>query len=311
MEALKNLTETESLIENNKKKLKDIPLNTEKTRVLHIQTTGGRLRVLHINSESCNTLRPVIFLPGWGTLPEGFTDFFIMLHEDVECYYIETREKNSSRLSKKNPEMDMDRNAQDLEEIIEQLGFSGVRDYVLMGTCWGSTVISHTLSRGKIKPPTAVVFDPMPGLWFPQWLLKTIVPLLPDPVWNLLRPIGRMIALSGMKEETQKKRAESFINSADLKKWKAAALAIMNYNLFDIAPKIETELLIFTGVEDKIHDQSIYPDFAKAVQSGRFFNLPVHESYREYLLGLIAKKFSQCSREQEIPEEFRKFEVKF
>lgn len=282
-------------------------LNSPFTRVIYTEGTNGALRVLHHDPKTKESQRPVVFLPGWGTMPEGFSDFFSMLIDRTELYYVETREKNSSRLPS-GAAMNMDRTALDLKEVLHELGLSEGSDFLLMGTCWGATIISHALARGLVSAPTRVVFDPMPRLWFPQWLLKTVVPLIPIPVLNLLRPLGRNIALGGMKEETQRKRAEEFINKANLNKWKRAALAIGSFDLRDEAPFIPGELLVFTGVPDKIHDQSVYPSFAGAVPKGRFFNLPVKESNREFLLGLIAREFSLIASEQGVPLKFQEFE---
>ena len=284
-------------------------LNSAYTRVMYTAGTNGALRVLHHEPETGESLRPVVFLPGWGTMPEGFTDFFSMLMNRTELYYIETREKNSSRLPV-DAVMDMDRTALDLKEALHELGFNDSSDFLLMGTCWGSTVISHALARGFVSAPTVVVFDPMPRLWFPQWLLKSVMPFIPVTVLNLLRPLGRNIALAGMKEETQRKRAEVFINGADLKKWKRAALSILDFDLRDRASAIPGELLVFTGVSDKIHDQSVYPSFAGMVPGGRFFNLPVSESNREFLLGVIAREFSLVGKEQGVPSKFQEFELR-
>lgn len=304
---------------------KDTPsdfFGSEFTRELHVRASAGDLRVLHHRPPGAAGRRPVVFLPGWGTQPEGFGDFFRMINEKIECYYVETREKNSSRLPEPGVEMGMDRNGMDLREVLRELGLedensgtnenSGTagRDFVLMGTCWGSTVIVHALARGFVSAPTTIIFDPMPRLWFPQWLLHTLIALMPVPMLNLIRPVGRGIALWGMKEEVQRRRAEDFINGADLGKWKRAALAIGDYDLHEVLRGISREVFVFTGVPDKIHDRSRYPKIAAMIPGGRFFYLPVDESDREYLLGLIAREFSTISAAEGAPENFREFEKK-
>jgi hypothetical protein len=56
--------------------------------------------------------------------------------------------------------------------------------------------------------------------------------------WNALKGNGRRIALAGMKEATQRARAEAVIKSADLAKWKAAVRSIGDYDALDIISAI-------------------------------------------------------------------------
>jgi len=306
-EARKKLAD---LLEKEKNRSRPDFFDPVHTRELYIRGSGGSLRVLHHHPKGGQGIRPVVFLPGWGTRPEGFMDFLRVVSGVTECFYVETREKNSSRLPDKAAAMDMDRNGRDLQEVLRDLGLSEGKDFALLGTCWGSTVAAHALAGGFVTPPTAVLYDPMPRLWFPRLLLRYVVPFVPVPMWNLLRPVGRALALRGMREEIQRKRAEDFINGADLGKWKRAALSIGDYDLREVVPRISSEVSVFTGVPDKIHDQSHYPELTASIPRGRFFYLPVDESDREYLLGLIARELSGVSSEESIPGIFQEFEKK-
>ncbi|MFW6360611.1 MAG: alpha/beta fold hydrolase [Spirochaetota bacterium] len=228
--------------------------------------------------------RPIIFLPGWGTIPAGFTEFLNVVSGQAECYYVETREKNSSRLDRSRARMDMDQLAEDVQAVMNIAGPNSV----LMGTCWGSTIIAHGLARGIITAETVVLFDPMHTLWFPKWLLNWVVPVVPLYLWKLVKPIGKRIALWGMKEPVQRARAELFIDNADLRKWKSTALQVQDVNLYEEMPKIRQEVLVMNGVKDKIHDRRHYPELAAMAPQGRFFYLPVDEALRERLLGIVA-----------------------
>ena len=275
---------------------------------LFLKCSAGMLRVLHFKPPQEGAGRPLVFLSGWGTSPEGFIDFFKIISGNIECYYVETREKNSSDLPKGRIPMDMDQNARDLAEVIEQLQLTG-KDYLLMGTCWGATVVGHAMVKKVVNPGTVVLYDPMPRLWFPQWLLKIVVPATPVLLWKLLLPLGRMIALWGMKEETQRRRAHDVISNADLRKWKKAARAIGNYDLEELVHLIKQEVFVFTGVDDKIHGQDKYPPFTKAMPRGRLFDITVvEEAQRESLLGLIAREFACKKKNDGIPLLFTEFE---
>lgn len=307
-------------------------LNSENTEVLYVPVNDGEIRVLHhvpagpVDSREADKpadrppmrramsqtmspkrSRPVVFLPGWGTIPEGFAEFLDAVYGQAECYYLETREKNSSRIDRRSARMDMDQLAEDVQVVMDIAG----PDSVLMGTCWGSTIIAHGLARGILSARTVVLFDPMYALWFPKWLLNYVVPVVPLWLWKLIKPFGKRIALWGMKEPVQRARAELFIDNADLWKWKQTALQVREVNLYDSMVRIRQEVLVMNGVKDKIHDRSHYPQLAALAPKGRFFYLPVDENLREKLLGLVAVLYAagewgdNCAG---LPEELRQFE---
>ncbi len=272
------------------------------TREEYYKVEDGYIRVFHHTPPRPSTYRPVVFIPGWGTIPEGFRDFFDVVNRRIECYYVETREKNSSRLDRRRALMGMDQLARDVRTVLTQSEVAGTGDFVLMGTCWGSTILAHGLARGFLSAPTVVLFDPMYRLWFPKYLLKWIVPLVPLWAWHIIRPIGKRIALGGMKEPTQRRRAEMFVDSADLWKWKHTALQVQNIDLYQEMPLIGQEVFVMNGVKDKIHDQNHYPKLAQLIPKGRFFYLPVAEHQREQLLGLASLLCAQVSSETMPPK---------
>lgn len=271
----------------------------------YIPVNAGSIRVLHyVPAGVPAPVRPVVFLPGWGTIPEGFAEFLRVINGQAECYYVETREKNSSRLDRRRARMDMDQMAADVQVVMELAG----PESVLMGTCWGSTIIAHGLARGIIAAKTVVLFDPMHELWFPKWLLNWVVPALPLWLWSILKPLGKRIALWGMKEPVQRARAELFIDSADLWKWKHTALQVRNVNLYESMAGIRQEVLVMNGVQDKIHDRRHYPELAALAPQGRFFYLPVDEALRERLLGIVAVMCARQAGPDGLPAELLQFE---
>lgn len=282
----------------------------EYSREKYIDVEDGRIRIFHHTPPRPLSLRPLVFLPGWGTTPEGFADFFNIVDGRIECYYVETREKNSSVLSKSEARCDMEQKARDVREVLRKTGLLGSEDYILMGTSWGASVIAYGLAREIFQAPTVVLYDPMYRLWFPQWILRYLVPLTPDWMWSLVKPLAKRIALRGMREKRQRERAEAFIDGATVWKWRRCAYQVRGFELYDMAPDIQDEVYIVSGGEDKIHDQSHYPRLAARMPAGRFFQLPVHESQREYLLGYTALEFSKVRESQSPPGLFKEYEKK-
>jgi pimeloyl-ACP methyl ester carboxylesterase len=274
----------------------------ETTRELYIDVDDGQIRVLHHRPHPSRAARPIVFIPGWGTVLEGFTGFFNLMSGRAECYYVETREKNSSRLDRGTARLDMDQKAKDIARALESLGLNEQDDFLLVSTCWGSAVVAHGLIEGILKAPTVLLFDPMHTLWFPRWILRHVSPVTPVLFWRMVRPLARMIALAGMKEESQRARACLFIDSADIWKWKKSAEAVREFELYGRLHAIPQEVLVFNGVRDKIHDQAHYPRIAAEIPKGRFFHMPVDESEREELIALTALEFAAVSHKDPVPD---------
>jgi len=286
-----------------------ISFSSEETSEIYIPVKDGEIRCLHHKPAQPAGVRPVLFIPGWGTNPEGFHDFFNAVNGRIECFYLETREKNSSRLNKSRARLDMDQQARDIQNALQHLGLAGT-DFALIGTCWGSTMIAYGLARQIIEAPTVVLFDPMHTLWFPKWILKYIAPFTPDWFWNLIKPAARQIAIAGMKEVTQLARTKLFIDNATIWKWRRSALQCRDLELYDEAADIRQEVSIFNGVLDHVHDNSHYPRLAALIPKGRLFYLQVDESQREYLMGLAAVEFAKTPAEKCPPAVFQEFEKK-
>ena len=118
----------------------------------------------------------MVLVPGWGVIPSGYQDFYQSVRGKAEFFYIETREKGSSRIRGRRPDLSPGRGAHDIGAALDALGLSGKRDFVLTGVCWGSTLILEGLREGVIDAPTILVADPMHTLWFPKWLLRYVAP---------------------------------------------------------------------------------------------------------------------------------------
>lgn len=278
------------------------------TEELYLPVDDGEIRVLHHRPPEAASVRPILFIPGWGTVLEGFRGFFNLADERAECYYLETREKNSSRLDRKRARLDMDSKARDIARAIEQLGLGRGRDFLLVGTCWGSAVIAHGLIEGILSAPTVLLFDPMHSLWFPKWILRYVAPITPILFWRMIRPLAKRIALAGMNEVSQRRRAELFIDGAEIWKWKRCAQAVWDFKLYGRLGRVEQEVLIFNGVKDKIHEQEHYPRLTAELPKGRFFHLPVDEAEREELIALTALEFAARPGDAPVPEFIARFE---
>ncbi|MHA1200257.1 MAG: alpha/beta hydrolase [Candidatus Heimdallarchaeaceae archaeon] len=308
---------------------RDVPdfWESSTTKILYAPVDDGEIRIYHFKPDNPISKRPLVLIPGWGGTEIGYVDFYEVIHDKVECYYIETREKRSSKLDRKNAKMDMNQKAKDIQDVINYLKLDK-EDFVLFGTCWGGAILLHGLIDGTIDAPTIMTHDPMHTLWFPKWFLKYVTPFLPVFAIKMMKPILRRIQMRGMNEEVQRKRAENFIDmrgmneevqrkraenfidNAEPWKWKRAAESVRDFELFGNISGITKEVFIINGTQDKIHDQVTYTKIAAEMPYSRFIFIKTDESRRERLMGLVALEFSKVTKDDGIPPSLKDFEKK-
>jgi pimeloyl-ACP methyl ester carboxylesterase len=273
-----------------------------------VPVDGAELRVFHFVSRDPAARRPVVLVPGYGATPEGFQDFYAALRDKAELFYLETREKSSSRITGRHTDMSVSRSARDIQQVLTFLGLAGSRDFVLVAPCWGASIILHGLIEGCLDAPTVLLADPMHTLWFPKWILRYVSPVLPALVLLALRPFVARSMLGDMQEPAQKLRAYSFVYGADPWKWKKAAEAARDFELFGRLSGIGREVFVLNGTNDKIHDQRHYPRIAMEMPRGRFISMQTNERHRERLFGVAALEFARASAWEGLPASLARFE---
>lgn len=194
---------------------------------------------------------------------------FEIFYNYIEFYYVETREKKSSRINHQHGSFSLEQNAVDIQTVLEYFNINE-RDFVLMGTCWGASIILYGLINHILQAPTYVLVDPMHRLQYPHWFLN-MAPFIPVWLLWLLKPLLAYLKLRNHSLPTQRKRIIEFIHHADLWKWKKAAFQARNFELIGKVGQIQEEVFIFNATTDVIHDQRKYALIAQEIPNSHFF----------------------------------------
>ena len=295
----------DELIESTKKEV-SVYWDEKITKEIYVPVDDGEIRVFHVKPEKTDNKRKILFISGWGVTHWGFYDLYETLHDSIEFYYMETREKGSSRINIRKADMSVDQSAKDVQKALNYLGLTGT-DFILIGTCWGSTIILKGLLNKILDAPTIICFDPMHKLWFSKFLLN-LAPIVPAFLLNWLKPVFKFVLFGNMKEKNQKKRSEAFVDCADARKWKKAAYAARNLQLYDLVKDIDKEILVFNSTTDKVHDQIEYPKLTMEMPKGRFFFLNTEESKRERIMSAEIRAFAKTDAKTNIPPILKEFE---
>ena len=92
------------------------PGNSE---TITVPVDGAEIRVYHTRPDRPVGRRPIVFVPGWGTNPQGWFDFYRAVHGRAEMYYLETREKASSRILDRRTDMGVGQAARDIARALD------------------------------------------------------------------------------------------------------------------------------------------------------------------------------------------------
>jgi len=228
----------------------------------------------------------------------------------TELFYLETREKSSSRILDRRARTSIHDTAFDIQRALSFLGLEGGRSFVLVGACWGAALILEGLIQGILEAPAVVAADPMHSIWFPKWLLLCVSPIVPAAVARSLKPVLAWLMLRDMEEPWQKERAYVFVKGADARKWKESAEAARDFELMGRLGAMSREVFVLNGTRDKIHDQKAYPRIAQEMPRGRFLFMPAAERNRELLFGVVAREFAGVSSDERLPHSLARFEKK-
>ncbi|MFW9922191.1 MAG: alpha/beta fold hydrolase [Candidatus Thorarchaeota archaeon] len=276
---------------------------------LYIPVDDGELRVFHHKPKNIETKRPIVFVPGFATMPRSWREFHQPHHGYCEYYHIETRDKKSSKI-KNHSKVDytIQQVAKDIGDIIKYLQIDQ-RDYILMGACMCGGAILTGLINKNFSPPTTIVLDPFCKWTQNRVLVKTIIPILPPTVFEGLKTIFAKVILANMKNETQKERNWDTVDGAVGWIWRKFSMQNVNYDITNDLDKIEEEVFVFHGPPDKYHPEGTFQQIATKIPKGRFYHIDTQDRNREILAGVIGTNFAMNSKNDDSPVLFESYEI--
>ena len=277
--------------------------------VFYVPVKDGEIRIFHHKPKKSQTKRPIVFFPGFGTTPWTWRDFCVPLHQIGEYYFLETREKKSSRIKRgRKTKMSIDQMAKDVGEAIKYLGLDK-KDYILMSASFASGIMLHGLMKKYYDPPTSIVLDPFPKFVHNRIMVGLFFGLTPPFIVDIIKIILMKIFTANMKNESQKERIKHLVNGAVGWKWRKGLIHNLKFDMYPHFHKIENEVFQFHGPKDKYHPREIYLKIANMIPKSRFFFIETEDDKRELLAGAIGKEFTKVTNEDGVPKFFEQFEI--
>jgi len=296
-----------SLIEGNNR---EVPLFYEGDvcEIIYVPVNGAELRVFHHKPKNSITQRPILFVSGFGTSPWSWRHFNTVMYEKGEYYFLETREKSSSKIltKRRKTKMSIDQNAKDLAQVINYLGLDK-KDFLLFGTSYCGGIVLVGLANNYFTAPTIVIHDPIETWKVQRRMLLPFFYIPPFILSFLKMPFARLFLL-GLKNKAAKKRYLDFVRNATVWKWVRSGWHNFCFKIAKYLPLISEEIFILHGTKDRYHKDEVFMNIAKNLPRGRYFYMDSPNEFRELIVGIFALELAKKSQNEDISDSFKEFE---
>jgi len=290
---------------------RDVPtfIDEGASEIKYVPIEDGELRVFHHKPDNITTKRPVVFVPGYVAATTSWLDFHVPHQGFGEYYYLETREKRSSRIKKtRKTSMTVNQTAKDLGKAIENLGLKH-KDFVLYGSSYGSTIVLEGLIQGYFTAPTIVIHDPMVKWVYDKSGYNIMLKVVPKFILSALRmPLARLFTM-GMKNKANRDRMLDFCRGIQPWKFKRSTLQNNKMNMIDELKKIKEEVFLTTGPLDRYHPRIAYYNYTKEMPRGRLIFMNAPDTERQLIAGIIGTEFMKITKDDDVPESIKQFEI--
>jgi len=266
---------------------------------LYIQMSDNtELRVLQTFApkESRNDFT-LFVVAGWGSVVLGWEEMLLEAMKDFDIVYLETREKSSSKLSKRSV-FGLSRMAKDVEETIYQLGIDQ-KKLILFGSCMGATLIAYGLAERFFNPFLSVLVAPPPRFEMPP-LTRYLVPIAPRWILKPIKPLLRFW-VKKFKSESPEQAAKYIrvINEADGYRWKKVGKKLALGKYWDIFPKINSRVLIVGAEKDRMHDAKTTEKIVQLIPNAIYTNLETnHNTHGPVMVETLREILNQILSEE-------------
>ena len=233
------------------------------------------------NNDSLRNLSPIVMVPGWGSVFEGWRPLLSEWTGKRPIIYIETREKSSAIFEKemKLSDFHMDKFTNDIAEIIKFLDLGD--DFDFFSSSLGSTILIDGLQSTKLQGRSSIFLAPNQKFKFPLWakiLIKMPFPkftlkwLINTAIWGVERKV---------KEEGQRIRYRRTLLSQNFERIRLSARSLIKYSLPIELSEIKIPCAIITAESDKLHGLEDIKSIMQRIPNVKMIQVPSNQYAHE------------------------------
>ena len=258
------------------KGIPNLPKSIGEEKIIRVSESVS-LRVFIWEPVNQSSKVPILMVPGWGSVFEGWRPLVTEWVQNRKIIYVETREKASAIFDKKMNQKDfhIDNFTDDIREIIQSLNLDG--NYHLFSSSLGSTILIHGLQEKKISAKSSIFLAPNQNIRFPLWARLLIKLPLPKFTLKWLIKLAIWAVERKVEEEGQKIRYRRTLLSQNYERIRFSARYLMGYSLPESLSNIEIPCAILTAESDKLHGTNDVEFISREIPNMKIIPIPSNQ----------------------------------
>ena len=258
------------------KGIPNLPNSIGEEKLIRVSNSVS-LRVFVWEPVNQSSKVPILMVPGWGSVFEGWRPLVTEWVQNRKIIYVETREKASAIFDEKMNQKDfhIDSFTDDIREIIQSLNLDG--NYHLFSSSLGSTILIHGLQERKISAKSSIFLAPNQNIRFPLWARLLIKLPLPKFTLKLLIKLAIWAVERKVEEEGQKIRYRRTLLSQNYERIRFSARYLMGYSLPESLSNIEIPCAILTAESDKLHGTNDVEFISREIPNMKIIPIPSNQ----------------------------------
>jgi pimeloyl-ACP methyl ester carboxylesterase len=238
---------------------------------------GWSIRVIQWVPENDSDSAPLVMVPGWNSVYEGWQDIVEEWAPKRRLTYIETREKGiavSTGRAKKS-DLSIRRSVEDLKTVISEF------PEISSGSDWfasslGATIILEALAERAFKPRSVALLAPNTSFDFPLW--SRLLIMLPSFVYPPLVRLAILILDFKLKEEGQRIRYRRTLLASNVKRLRLSAMSQFAYKMKDEAiSSIQDRIALLTAKSDSLHSDDAVVLLSERLPNSQLIEVPSNQ----------------------------------
>ncbi len=239
------------------------------------------LRWVPVDSPAAS-LDPVVVVPGWGSVFEGWRPLLTEWVSRRPIVYIETREKKSARISKKvrREDFEMRHHGHDVAAVLDKLGIDSM-DVDWFSSSLGATLLIDAYQNDVLAGRSSILLAPNPDFEFPLWARILLKMPLPKFIHPALVRFAVWVVERRTKEEGQRIRYRRALMSQDLERLLLSSRANIRYSLPQDLSNVSVPCAVMTAKSDTLHGMDKVLDIVDRLPDAVLIEVPSNQYAHE------------------------------
>ena len=236
------------------------------------------LRVITFSPSQQNKNPALVFVPGLVSLMAGWREVLLEMTKDFHVYYIETREKITSKVKGK-VDYSLEAIGKEIAALVSHFNL-GNRGFILFGSSLGATAILESSRFLETDPLCLVLIGPNAVFRIPKFY-RFIVRVFNPRFYLLLKPVVKWY-LKTFRLDTEADYAQyekycQSLDAADPWKLKKAAIAFSRYEVWNLLADINYPTLIVGASRDTLHEPENLKKMVSMMKNAAYLDLETNK----------------------------------